>query len=147
MFRLITKNTYEYSMFHRASMKLGLDKALLTTMKDVAEGVDINDPSKFKREDVDALLRYGAYELFREDKTDAAKEYVQLSPFHLVFWLSLLTFCIYTGTRREISMRFSKRLPKPFGTTMKVPREMHPVRSPKPPSWWKMAVLCASLSS
>jgi SNF2 family DNA or RNA helicase len=31
VFRLVTKNSYEMEMFSRASMKLGLDKALIMT--------------------------------------------------------------------------------------------------------------------
>ena len=32
MYRLVTRNSYEREMFDRASMKLGLDKAVLQTM-------------------------------------------------------------------------------------------------------------------
>ncbi len=32
VYRLVTRGTYEMEMFHRASLKLGLDKAILHTM-------------------------------------------------------------------------------------------------------------------
>lgn len=41
VYRLITRNTYEREMFDRASLKLGLDKAVLQSMG----GKDVKDVS------------------------------------------------------------------------------------------------------
>lgn len=58
-------------MFERASLKLGLDQAVLSRMtENVGEGEDGGRP-KFTSAEVDALLKHGAYDLFREDDNAA----------------------------------------------------------------------------
>jgi superfamily II DNA or RNA helicase len=66
VYRLLTRNTYERDMFERASMKLGLDQAVLNN---VDEGTG---RPKFSAKEVDSLLKYGAYDIFRDD--DKASE-------------------------------------------------------------------------
>lgn len=67
VYRLLTRGTYERVMFERASLKLGLDQAVLSRMADsVGEGEDGGKP-KFTSAEVDALLKHGAYDLFRDD--------------------------------------------------------------------------------
>jgi hypothetical protein len=68
---LLTKNTREKDMFEKASKKLGLDRAILnqdnsdkiefSTKKDTTQkmGLDKNE--------IDTLLKYGAYQAFKED--------------------------------------------------------------------------------
>lgn len=81
VYRLITRNTYEKHMFERASKKLGLDQAVLTKMNasttpvsDDAAPAPLADPILDKKA-IDSLLKYGAYDLFREDDTAASRFY------------------------------------------------------------------------
>jgi len=66
VYRLITAKTYEAQMFERASMKLGLDQAVLHGMTSKVTKKDKDfQPSK---EELDEILKYGAYDLFREER-------------------------------------------------------------------------------
>ncbi|KAJ3053100.1 choline dehydrogenase 7 [Rhizophlyctis rosea] len=83
IYRLITRNTYEREMFDRASMKLGLDKAILQRMdaQNLGSGVslDTTDPSKppssLSKTEIEELLKKGAYGAFMDD--DASKEFCE----------------------------------------------------------------------
>lgn len=68
IFRLVTRATYESEMFLRASRKLGLDHALLTNLE-VGRGA-LDDSEK---DDINKLLKLGAYGLFDDDDTQANK--------------------------------------------------------------------------
>lgn len=76
IYRLITRKTYEQHMFHRASLKLGLDKAVLTHMRQENENAANSKPkSKSSKiqdsKEIDELLKKGAYDVFRDDDTAA----------------------------------------------------------------------------
>lgn len=86
VYRLITRNTYEKHMFERASKKLGLDQAVFTKMSSSSattpSSSTADDQSAPPASDVvldkktiDSLLKYGAYDLFREDDTAANRFY------------------------------------------------------------------------
>ncbi|KAK3608042.1 hypothetical protein CHS0354_031028 [Potamilus streckersoni] len=64
VYRLITRNTYEREMFDRASLKLGLDKAVLQSM-----GADkqVNQQAQLSKKDVEELLKKGAYGALMDD--------------------------------------------------------------------------------
>ena len=62
VYRFITSKSYERKMFDRASQKLGLDHAVLESTK--------NDMST---EDMEKLLRYGAYHAFEDDDKESEK--------------------------------------------------------------------------
>merc|ERR1711994_509933 len=68
IYRLITRNTYEREMFDRASLKLGLDKAVLqsmnTSMSKTGNPAQSNSLSKKEVED---LLKKGAYGALMDD--------------------------------------------------------------------------------
>eukprot|EP01083_Nonionella_stella_P269873 913444_1 len=70
VYRLVTKNTYESEMFKRASMKLGLDRAILSQID--KENDMSNVPEKDKK-DLDRMLRHGAYALVNEDESASKK--------------------------------------------------------------------------
>uniref|UniRef100_A0A803TKE9 DNA helicase n=1 Tax=Anolis carolinensis TaxID=28377 RepID=A0A803TKE9_ANOCA len=60
VYRLITRNSYEREMFDKASLKLGLDKAVLQDInrKGSTNGVRVWDEgSKFCEEDIDQILQ------------------------------------------------------------------------------------------
>ncbi|ORY40365.1 hypothetical protein BCR33DRAFT_740236 [Rhizoclosmatium globosum] len=74
IYRLITRNTYEREMFDKASMKLGLDKAVLQRMDaqsaygsqdGESDGKKVSGMSKTEIED---LLKKGAYAAFMDDQ-------------------------------------------------------------------------------
>jgi superfamily II DNA or RNA helicase len=81
VYRLLTKKTYEMHMFHQASLKLGLDKAMLIQAKgDDGElqngGSTGSGRPEFSTEEIDHLLKKGAYDVFREDDEEA-KDFVE----------------------------------------------------------------------
>ena len=83
IYRLVTRNTYEREMFDRASMKLGLDKALLQRMDLQSSGnaaFEGLDPSSSKqaalsKHEIEELLKKGAYGAFMDD--EASKEFCE----------------------------------------------------------------------
>lgn len=64
VYRLICRNTYEREMFDRASLKLGLDKAVLQSINAQRSNLPDNQLSKKEIED---LLRKGAYGALMDD--------------------------------------------------------------------------------
>jgi len=73
VYRLITRNTYERHMFEKASLKLGLDQAVLGNMtKKVGESKKKKSKALDKKA-IDSLLKYGAYDMFREGQDDREK--------------------------------------------------------------------------
>uniref|UniRef100_A0A6B2KW73 Uncharacterized protein n=1 Tax=Arcella intermedia TaxID=1963864 RepID=A0A6B2KW73_9EUKA len=83
IYRLITRNTYEKRMFERASMKLGLDFAVLTQL-DSGDNSEVpkldftkNSHSKsFTSEEVALVLKNGAYDIFHDDD-DASNKFCE----------------------------------------------------------------------
>jgi hypothetical protein len=63
VYRLICANSYERYMFERASRKLGLDQAVLSYMS-----LTTDSNKQLDNREIDTLLKYGAYALFREDE-------------------------------------------------------------------------------
>ena len=63
VYRLITRGTYENEMFNRASKKLALDHVVL-------DGGDMNENQPMKADEVEKMLRNGAYDLFFNDDTE-----------------------------------------------------------------------------
>jgi superfamily II DNA or RNA helicase len=83
IYRLITRNTYEREMFDRASMKLGLDKAILQRM-DAKSGSGFGNelksskkdgPQGLSKQEVEELLKKGAYGAFMDD--EAANQFCE----------------------------------------------------------------------
>jgi len=65
IYRLICRNTYEREMFDKASLKLGLDKAVLQSMntQKTAGGMD----GQLSKKEIEELLRKGAYGALMDD--------------------------------------------------------------------------------
>eukprot|EP00597_Dinobryon_sp_UTEXLB2267_P004843 CAMPEP_0170077316 /NCGR_PEP_ID=MMETSP0019_2-20121128/14156_1 /TAXON_ID=98059 /ORGANISM="Dinobryon sp., Strain UTEXLB2267" /LENGTH=1791 /DNA_ID=CAMNT_0010289569 /DNA_START=144 /DNA_END=5519 /DNA_ORIENTATION=- len=83
VYRLLTRKTYEMEMFHQASMKLGLDRAVLAHARNEEAGGDgeicgVGGATKAQLSaiEIDVLLKRGAYDVFREDDTEQ-KEFVE----------------------------------------------------------------------
>lgn len=68
VYRLLTRKTYEMQMFHLSSLKMGLDQAVLTGFESGSSG-----EGAMSKEEVERLLRHGAYDIFNEDKAGTAE--------------------------------------------------------------------------
>ncbi|KAL3319911.1 choline dehydrogenase 6 [Cichlidogyrus casuarinus] len=68
VYRLITRNTYEREMFDRASLKLGLNKAVLESMGMPHEASSSSsNKGQLSKQEVEALLKKGAYGALMDD--------------------------------------------------------------------------------
>nr|CAD2185658.1 unnamed protein product [Meloidogyne enterolobii] len=70
IYRLITANTYEREMFDKASLKLGLDKAVLQSMRTEC---NLQSSHQLSRQEVEDLLRKGAYGAIMDEDNEDAK--------------------------------------------------------------------------
>jgi hypothetical protein len=82
IFRLLTAKTYEMHMFHSASMKLGLERAVLAQQREQNEETDDNakKPKSEKEahaKEIDELLKKGAYDIFRDDDDAEAEKFME----------------------------------------------------------------------
>lgn len=77
VYRLVTSRTYEQHMFQKASMKLGLDRAVLKTQSKSGWMDDQQDValSSMDKKEIDLLLKYGAYDLFNEQADKASADF------------------------------------------------------------------------
>jgi len=73
VYRLITKNTYEQAMFNRASLKLGLDQAVLHPMTTSTKG----NAEKLSKKDIENLLKHGAYSIVEDKSDERSKEFCE----------------------------------------------------------------------
>ncbi|KAJ1620455.1 P-loop containing nucleoside triphosphate hydrolase protein [Pavlovales sp. CCMP2436] len=69
VYRRITRNTYEMEMFRKASLKLGLDHAVLGGMAGPSSGEPGGGgrADKLSAKEIDSLLKHGAYHVFQDD--------------------------------------------------------------------------------
>lgn len=82
VYRLLTAKTYEMHMFHSASLKLGLERAVLSQNR---EQNDESDENKSKRvsdreaqaKQIDELLKKGAYDVFRDEDDAEAEKFME----------------------------------------------------------------------
>ncbi|KAJ3333445.1 choline dehydrogenase 7 [Blyttiomyces sp. JEL0837] len=75
IYRLVTRNTYEREMLDRASMKLGLDKAVLQRMEFGQDDSGSDTLSKMQANEIEDLLKKGAYGAFMDD--DSSKSFCE----------------------------------------------------------------------
>jgi len=106
VYRLITRGTYEQDMFDRASKKLGLDHAVLQNMGVETETNKKNQNvlAEMKKEDIDSLLKKGAYDVFNEDDS-AADAFSAEDIDHI---LARRTTLLQTGATNAGPSAFSK---------------------------------------
>merc|ERR1712226_60060 len=70
IYRLVTRNTYEREMFDRASLKLGLDKAVLqSTNTSLSKAGNPEKSNSLSKKEVEDLLKKGAYGALMDDET------------------------------------------------------------------------------
>ncbi|XP_075384855.1 chromodomain-helicase-DNA-binding protein 6 isoform X2 [Tenrec ecaudatus] len=70
VYRLITRNSYEREMFDKASLKLGLDKAVL---QDINRKGSTNGVQQLSKIEVEDLLRKGAYGALMDEEDEGSK--------------------------------------------------------------------------
>ncbi|XP_058868476.1 chromodomain-helicase-DNA-binding protein 8 isoform X1 [Acipenser ruthenus] len=71
VYRLITRNSYERDMFDKASLKLGLDKAVLQSMS--GKENNANGIQQFSKKEIEDLLRKGAYAAVMDEEDEGSK--------------------------------------------------------------------------
>ncbi|XP_056276193.1 chromodomain-helicase-DNA-binding protein 7 isoform X2 [Pseudoliparis swirei] len=71
IYRLITRNSYEREMFDKASLKLGLDKAVLQSMSGRDNATSGAQP--LSKKEVEDLLRKGAYGALMDEEDEGSK--------------------------------------------------------------------------
>ncbi|KAM9510384.1 chromodomain-helicase-DNA-binding protein 8 [Guaruba guarouba] len=72
VYRLITRSSYEREMFDKASLKLGLDRAVLQSMSG-REGGIAGQIQQFSKKEIEDLLRRGAYAAIMEEDDEGSK--------------------------------------------------------------------------
>ncbi|KAK5871938.1 hypothetical protein PBY51_012677 [Eleginops maclovinus] len=70
VYRLITRNSYEREMFDKASLKLGLDKAVL---QDINRKGSVNGVQQLSKLEVEDLLKKGAYGALMDEEDEGSK--------------------------------------------------------------------------
>mmetsp|Transcript_23013 Transcript_23013/g.45496 ORF Transcript_23013/g.45496 Transcript_23013/m.45496 type:complete len:2218 (-) Transcript_23013:218-6871(-) len=75
VYRLITRNTYEMQMFHRSSLKMGLDKAVLHSMTSSVSSNSSGDNyrANLSMKEIENLLKKGAYHAFMAEDYKTAE--------------------------------------------------------------------------
>nr|XP_040572938.1 uncharacterized protein LOC121121997 isoform X2 [Lepeophtheirus salmonis] len=73
IYRLITRNTYEREMFDKASLKLGLDKAVLQSMNTSQGSKATEKANTLSKKEIEDLLRKGAYGALMDDENAGDK--------------------------------------------------------------------------
>uniref|UniRef100_A0A8C9FAB1 Chromodomain helicase DNA binding protein 7 n=1 Tax=Pavo cristatus TaxID=9049 RepID=A0A8C9FAB1_PAVCR len=71
IYRLITRNSYEREMFDKASLKLGLDKAVLQSMSGRENAT--NGVQQLSKKEIEDLLRKGAYGALMDEEDEGSK--------------------------------------------------------------------------
>ncbi|TDH68795.1 hypothetical protein CCR75_005397 [Bremia lactucae] len=106
IYRLLTSKTYELHMFHKASLKLGLDQAVLggvknddpvAKLKGKAKSKKAND--RMSKEEIENLLKHGAYEMFKEKESEAEAASKQFGEESIDQILSRSTTIVHDPTR------------------------------------------------
>lgn len=80
IYRLLSPKTYELHMFHQASLKLGLDQAILGGIRGNNSATALTktkaktkNAGQLSKEEIENLLKHGAYEMFKEEKDGEAE--------------------------------------------------------------------------
>ncbi|XP_053324460.1 chromodomain-helicase-DNA-binding protein 8 isoform X2 [Spea bombifrons] len=73
IYRLITRNSYEREMFDKASLKLGLDKAVLQSMSGRENHLSGQPIQQFTKKEIEDLLRKGAYAAIMDEDDEGSK--------------------------------------------------------------------------
>ncbi|XP_045908385.1 chromodomain-helicase-DNA-binding protein 8 isoform X5 [Micropterus dolomieu] len=72
VYRLITRNSYEREMLDKASLKLGLDRAVLQSMSGNKDS-NVNGIQQFSKKEIEDLLRKGAYAAIMDESDEGSR--------------------------------------------------------------------------
>ncbi|KAF7706065.1 chromodomain-helicase-DNA-binding protein 8 isoform X1 [Silurus meridionalis] len=72
VYRLITRNSYEREMLDKASLKLGLDRAVLQSMSTNKDS-NVNGVQQFTKKEIEDLLRKGAYAAIMDENDEGSR--------------------------------------------------------------------------
>uniref|UniRef100_A0A8C2BS82 Chromodomain helicase DNA binding protein 8 n=1 Tax=Cyprinus carpio TaxID=7962 RepID=A0A8C2BS82_CYPCA len=72
VYRLITRNSYEREMLDKASLKLGLDRAVLQSMSGNKDS-SVNGIQQFSKKEIEELLRKGAYAAIMDENDEGRR--------------------------------------------------------------------------
>ncbi|KAM9500245.1 chromodomain-helicase-DNA-binding protein 8 isoform 1-T1 [Clarias gariepinus] len=72
VYRLITRNSYEREMLDKASLKLGLDRAVLQSMSSNKDS-SVNGVHQFTKKEIEDLLRKGAYAAIMDENDEGSR--------------------------------------------------------------------------
>uniref|UniRef100_A0A1A8GA94 Chromodomain helicase DNA binding protein 8 n=4 Tax=Nothobranchius TaxID=28779 RepID=A0A1A8GA94_9TELE len=72
VYRLITRNSYEREMLDKASLKLGLDRAVLQSMSGNKDS-SVNGLQQFSKKEIEDLLRKGAYAAIMDENDEGSR--------------------------------------------------------------------------
>ena len=97
IYRLLTRKTYENVLFQKASVKLGLDQAMLSSTKEEI----------FSTKDIDHVLKHGAYAAFGETEEESIQASTKFSSMGIDEILAT-SVIDRTPTANESSNAFSK---------------------------------------
>uniref|UniRef100_A0A8C4I6J1 Chromodomain helicase DNA binding protein 8 n=1 Tax=Dicentrarchus labrax TaxID=13489 RepID=A0A8C4I6J1_DICLA len=73
VYRLITRNSYEREMLDKASLKLGLDRAVLQSMSGNKESNVNGQIQQFSKKEIEDLLRKGAYAAIMDENDEGSR--------------------------------------------------------------------------
>ncbi|XP_060900017.1 chromodomain-helicase-DNA-binding protein 8 [Labrus mixtus] len=73
VYRLITRNSYEREMLDKASLKLGLDRAVLQSMSGNKDKEGANGIQQFSKKEIEDLLRKGAYAAIMDENDEGSR--------------------------------------------------------------------------
>ncbi|KAK5859635.1 hypothetical protein PBY51_021178 [Eleginops maclovinus] len=73
VYRLITRNSYEREMLDKASLKLGLDRAVLQSMSGNKESNNNGPVQQFSKKEIEDLLRKGAYAAIMDENDEGSR--------------------------------------------------------------------------
>uniref|UniRef100_A0A3B3WQN2 Uncharacterized protein n=1 Tax=Poecilia mexicana TaxID=48701 RepID=A0A3B3WQN2_9TELE len=73
VYRLITRNSYEREMLDKASLKLGLDRAVLQSMSGNKDSNVNGQLQQFSKKEIEDLLRKGAYAAIMDENDEGSR--------------------------------------------------------------------------
>jgi chromodomain-helicase-DNA-binding protein 7 len=150
VYRLLTRKTYEMQMFQSASLKLGLDyaimhntgknaHALISPTKQISKKPLPNESLSLSNKEIEGLLKYGAYDMFREEKegiSDQASTNFNNSDIDSI--LARSTVIVHDSN--NVSSNPGKKLPN-FSTASFVANDEQTVDIDDPDFWTKVVGL------
>ena len=138
VYRLLSRKSYEMQMFHMSSLKMGLDQAVLKGFETGASG-----EGSMTKEEVERLLRHGAYDIFNEEKAGSAeaesKDFIEQDIDSILARRSRTVVHQNTGSESNVGgSTFSKASFKPLQAPDGAQNQSEDIDIEDPDFWTKM---------